>query len=147
MTGIAKRAQRVSPSLTLEITAKAKKLKAEGKPVVSFGAGEPDFNTPDYIVNAAKHALDSGMTKYTPASGTEQLKKAICDKFQKDNGLSYEPQNIVVSNGAKHALYNAFAAIVDAGDEVCGDRICGRYCGRLGEGVDFPRSAEVIRAW
>ena len=118
MTGIAERARRVSPSLTLEITAKAKKMRAEGKPVVSFGAGEPDFNTPDYIVHAAEYALEAGMTKYTPASGTDQLKKAICDKLQKDNGLTYEPQDIVVSNGAKHALFNAFAAIIDPGDEV-----------------------------
>ncbi len=118
MTGIAERARRVSPSLTLEITAKAKKMRAEGKPVVSFGAGEPDFNTPDYIVRAAEYALEAGMTKYTPASGTDQLKKAICDKLQKDNGLTYEPQDIVVSNGAKHALFNAFAAIIDPGDEV-----------------------------
>ena len=118
MTGIAQRCKRVSPSLTLEITAKAKQMRAEGKPVISFGAGEPDFNTPAYIVRAAEHALSEGMTKYTPASGTEQLKKAICDKLQRDNRLSYEPKNIVVSNGAKHALYNAFAAIVDPGDEV-----------------------------
>ncbi|MDE6397777.1 MAG: pyridoxal phosphate-dependent aminotransferase [Clostridiales bacterium] len=118
MTGIAQRCKRVSPSLTLEITAKAKQMRAEGKSVVSFGAGEPDFNTPAYIVRAAEHALSEGMTKYTPASGTEQLKKAICDKLQKDNSLTYEPKNIVVSNGAKHALYNAFLAIVDPGDEV-----------------------------
>lgn len=118
MTGLSERSKRVSPSLTLEITAKAKKLRAEGKPVVSFGAGEPDFNTPDYIVRAAEHALDEGMTKYTPASGTDHLKEAVCKKLKKDNDLTYEPKNIVVSNGAKHALYNAFAAIVDPGDEV-----------------------------
>ena len=118
MTGIAQRALRVAPSLTLEITAKAKTMKAEGKPVVSFGAGEPDFNTPEYIVKAAEHALDKGMTKYTPASGTETLKKAICEKFLKDNSLEYEPRDIVVSNGAKHALYNTFLALVDPGDEV-----------------------------
>ena len=84
MTGIAQRAQRVSPSLTLEITAKAKKMRAEGKPVVSFGAGEPDFNTPQYIVKAAERALKEGMTKYTPASGTDAVKKAIAAKLEKE---------------------------------------------------------------
>ena len=118
MACIAQRAGRVSLSLTLEITAKAKKLRAEGKPVVSFGAGEPDFNTPAYIVKAAEHALAVGFTKYTPASGTDTLKKAICEKFRKDNALTYAPEQIVVSNGAKHALYNAFLATVDPGDEV-----------------------------
>lgn len=118
MTGIAQRAQRVSPSLTLEITAKAKKMRAEGKPVVSFGAGEPDFNTPQYIVKAAECALKEGMTKYTPASGTDAVKKAIAAKLEKDNHLKYEPNQIVVSNGAKHSLYNAFLALVNPGDEV-----------------------------
>ena len=118
MTSISKRAQRVSPSLTLEITAKSKKMKEEGKPVISFGAGEPDFNTPDYIVKAAQFALTHGMTKYTPASGTDALKKAIAYKFKKDNSLDYDGKCIVVSNGAKHSLYNAFMAIVDEGDEV-----------------------------
>lgn len=115
---IAQRALQIAPSLTLEITAKAKKMKEEGVHVVSFGAGEPDFNTPDYIVNAAKYALDKGMTKYTPASGTISLKKAICEKLKKDNGLIYEPAQIVVSNGAKHALANAFLTIIEEGDEV-----------------------------
>lgn len=115
---IAKRALTVTPSLTLGITAKAKKLKEEGRDVVSFGAGEPDFNTPVYIRDAAKYALDKGMTKYTPASGTLQLKKAIADKLLKDNGLKYDTSEIVVSNGAKHSLYNAIQAIVDPGDEV-----------------------------
>ena len=118
MTGIAQRAQRVSPSLTLEITAKAKKMRADGKPVVSFGAGEPDFNTPEYIVKAAEYALDCGMTKYTPASGTEGLKKAIAHKFAVDNNLHYDANEIVVSNGAKHSLYNAFLSIVNPSDEV-----------------------------
>lgn len=118
MTGIAQRAKRVSPSLTLEITAKAKKMKAEGKPVISFGAGEPDFNTPEYIVKAAEHALEEGMTKYTPASGTDALKQAIALKFKKDNTLEYDSKCIVVSNGAKHALYNAFSALVNPGEEV-----------------------------
>ena len=115
---IAKRALEITPSLTLELTAKAKKLKKEGRDVVSFGAGEPDFNTPEYITNAAKEALDKGLTKYTPASGTATLKKVICDKLKRDNGLDYSPANIVVSNGAKHALFNAMQAIIEEGDEV-----------------------------
>lgn len=118
MTGLSQRAKQVSPSLTLEITAKAKKLKAEGHSVVSFGAGEPDFNTPEYIVKAAEKALESGFTKYTPASGTDALKSAIVAKLENDNGLKYENKNIVVSNGAKHSLYNAFSALIDPGDEV-----------------------------
>ena len=115
---IAKRALEITPSLTLELTAKAKKLKKEGRDVVPFGAGEPDFNTPEYIRNAAKEALDKGLTKYTPASGTATLKKVICDKLKRDNGLDYSPANIVVSNGAKHALFNALQAIIEEGDEV-----------------------------
>jgi aspartate aminotransferase len=115
---IAARAKNIAPSLTLELTAKAKKLKEEGKDVVSFGAGEPDFNTPEYIRNAAKEALDGGVTKYTPASGTVTLKETICKKFLLDNALSYEPKNIVVSNGAKHSLHNAISAVVEEGDEV-----------------------------
>ncbi len=115
---ISRRAERVTPSLTLELTARAKKMKAEGRDVVSFGAGEPDFNTPDYIVEAAEKALKEGKTKYTPASGIPELKKAIADKLKRDNGLDYEPSQIVVSNGAKHSLTNAFAALLDEGDEV-----------------------------
>lgn len=115
---LAKRAGMVSASLTLAITSKAKKMKEEGIDVVGFGAGEPDFNTPSFIIDAAKQALDKGMTKYTPNSGTPLIKKAICDKFLKDNGLNYKPSQIVVSNGAKHSLYNAMLALVDEGDEV-----------------------------
>lgn len=118
MNSIASRAKNVSPSLTLEITAKAKKMQEEGINVISFGAGEPDFNTPDYIINAAKTALDKGITKYTPASGTVSVRKAICKKLKVDNDLDYEPVQIVVSNGAKHALHNAFMAILDPGEEV-----------------------------
>ncbi len=115
---ISKKTKQIAPSLTLEITAKAKKMKADGISVVGFGAGEPDFNTPDYIINSAKHALDIGFTKYTPASGTVELKKAICEKFLKDNGLKYEQNQIVISSGAKSSLYHAICAIVDEGDEV-----------------------------
>ena len=93
-------------------------MKAEGIDVVGFGAGEPDFNTPEYITNAAKHALDIGFTKYTPAAGMPELKEAICKKFLKDNGLSYEPSQIVVSTGAKSSLFHAICAMVDESDEV-----------------------------
>lgn len=115
---IAKRAKAISPSLTLEITARAKKMKADGMKVVSFAAGEPDFNTPEYIVQAGREALDKGLTKYTPAAGTLELRQAICQKLKNDNALDYEPSDIVVSNGAKHSLFNAFMAILDVGDEV-----------------------------
>lgn len=117
MNGISRKVAEISPSLTLEITAKAKKMKAEGISVIGFGAGEPDFNTPDYIIEAAKKALDIGFTKYTPASGMAELKTAICEKFLKDNGLQYAPEQIVVSSGAKSSLYHAIAAITDEGDE------------------------------
>lgn len=97
---ISERAKNISPSLTLAITAKAKAMKAQGLDVVSFGAGEPDFNTPDYIIEAAKYALDKGMTKYTPVAGTIELRKAICDTFKRDHGLDYTPDQIVVSTAA-----------------------------------------------
>ena len=115
---ISKRCQNIKGSVTLEIDAKAKEMKAQGLDVVGFGAGEPDFDTPEHIRQAAKEALDKGMTRYTPASGTMDLKKAICEKFLRDNGLHYEPSQIVVSNGAKHSLFNSFQALLDEGDEV-----------------------------
>ena len=115
---ISTRAKNISPSLTLAITAKAKAMKAQGLDVVSFGAGEPDFNTPDYIIESAKVALDKGMTKYTPVAGTLELRQAICDKFARDNGLEYTPDCIVVTNGGKQSLRNAFEAIINDGDEV-----------------------------
>ncbi len=115
---VSKKVSGIAPSLTLEITAKAKKMKSEGISVISFGAGEPDFNTPDYIINSAKKALDIGFTKYTPASGMPELKKAICEKFKKDNDLEYSQSKIVISTGAKSSLYHAICAIIDDGDEV-----------------------------
>ena len=115
---ISKKALAVSPSSTLAIDSKFKAMKAEGIDVVGFGTGEPDFDTPENIKNAAKAALDRGFTKYTPASGTPELKKAICNKLLRDNGLEYEPSQIVVSNGAKHSLMNVFTAICDPGDEI-----------------------------
>ncbi len=108
----------ISPSVTLAITAKAGKLKDEGKDVVGFGAGEPDFNTPDNIIDKACEAMKEGKTKYTPASGIMPLKKAICAKLKKDNGLQYEPSQIIVSTGAKQCLANAFEALLNPGDEV-----------------------------
>ena len=115
---IAKRMLSLAPSLTLAISAKAKAMKAAGESVVSFGVGEPDFNTPEHIIDAAKAALDQGHTKYTPSSGLLPLRKAICEKFKKDNGLSYEPSQIIVSNGAKHSIFNACYAVLEEGDEV-----------------------------
>ena len=108
----------ISPSLTLAITAKSKAMKAAGEPVVSFGAGEPDFNTPQHIIDAAKRALDAGYTKYTPSSGLLSLRKAVAEKFRRDNGLDYEPSQIIVSNGAKHSIFNACYALLEEGDEV-----------------------------
>ena len=118
VTNIAKKAKGISPSATLAIDAKFKSMIAEGKDVVGFGTGEPDFDTPQYIKDAAIKAIMDGKTKYTPAAGTLELKKAVCAKFKKDNGLDYEPSQIVVSNGAKHSLVNVFMAICDPGDEV-----------------------------
>lgn len=115
---IADRAAGISPSLTLAITAKAKAMKAAGEPVISFGVGEPDFNTPDFIIQAAKDAMDKGYTKYTPSSGLPALKKAVCEKLKRENGLDYEPSQIVISNGAKHSIFNACFATIEEGDEV-----------------------------
>ncbi len=115
---LSKKAMQVKPSSTLAITAKAKELKAAGKDVVGFGAGEPDFNTPDNICDAAIDAIKTGFTKYTPASGIVELKEAICDKFKKFNGLDYKPSQIVISNGGKHSLTNVFSVLLNPGDEV-----------------------------
>jgi aspartate aminotransferase len=115
---LSKKGLSISPSSTLAIDAKAKKMKSDGLDVIGFGAGEPDFDTPAHIKNAAIAAIESGFTKYTPASGTLELKQAICTKFKKDNGLDYTPAQIVVSNGAKHSLVNVFQAICNPGDEV-----------------------------
>ncbi len=115
---IAKRMSALSPSLTLAISAKAKAMKASGESVVSFSVGEPDFNTPEHIIHSAKVALDNGQTKYTPSSGLLPLRKAICEKFRKDNGLEYEPSQIIVSSGAKHSIFNACYAVLEEGDEV-----------------------------
>ena len=118
MQRLAKRISTISPSQTLAISAKAKAMKAAGENVINFGVGEPDFPTPANIVEAAVQALHAGKTKYTPSSGLPELRRAICDKFARDNGLSYEPAQIIVSNGAKHSIFNVCYALVDEGDEV-----------------------------
>lgn len=115
---LSNKAKEINPSITLEITAKAKELKELGVDVVSFGAGEPDFNTPENIIEAAIKAMKDGKTKYTPTSGVLDLRKAICKKLNEDNDLNYEPNQIVVSTGAKQSLANAFTAILNKGDEV-----------------------------
>ncbi|WP_406242167.1 pyridoxal phosphate-dependent aminotransferase [Tissierella carlieri] len=109
---------RIAPSITLEITAKAKAMKDSGIDVISFGAGEPDFNTPENIQQEGIRAIKEGLTRYTPASGIVEFKKAVCEKFKIDNGLEYKPSNIIISNGAKHSIHNALMAILNSGDEV-----------------------------
>ncbi|ASS91705.1 MULTISPECIES: pyridoxal phosphate-dependent aminotransferase [Aeribacillus] len=115
---LSKRVSTLTPSSTLAITAKAKELKAAGHDVIGLGAGEPDFNTPDHILDAAEKAMKEGHTKYTPSGGLISLKEAIIEKFKKDQHLEYKPSEIIVSTGAKHALYTLFQAILDDGDEV-----------------------------
>lgn len=115
---LSRKAQRIEPSVTLAITAKAKEMKENGVDVISFGAGEPDFNTPTNIIDAAIKAMNDGNTKYTNVNGILPLREAICRKFKDDNNLSYNPSQIVVSTGAKQSLANAFLAILNPGDEV-----------------------------
>lgn len=115
---ISKKASAISPSPTLAIDSKFKEMKKEGIPVVGFGAGEPDFNTPENIKNAGIEAIKNNITKYTPASGTLELKAAVCQKLKRDTGLEYSTSNIVISNGGKHSLTNTFTCICDPGDEV-----------------------------
>ncbi|MGV3024272.1 pyridoxal phosphate-dependent aminotransferase [Clostridium thermobutyricum] len=113
-----KKAMEIAPSITLNITAKAKELKAKGIDIVSFGAGEPDFNTPKNIINEAILAMEEGKTKYTATSGIQELKEAIVKKFKTDNNLEYKTSQIIVSTGAKQCLANTFLAILNKGDEV-----------------------------
>jgi aspartate aminotransferase len=115
---ISARAAQLSPSLTLSIDSKAKAMKAEGIDVCGFGAGEPDFDTPEHIKAAAIAALESGFTKYTPSAGLPELRQAISEKLEADNQLSYRPSQVVVSSGAKHSCYNAILATCQPGDEV-----------------------------
>ena len=118
MNELADRATTLTPSLTLAIDAKAKKLKADGVDVAGFGAGEPDFDTPQHIKDAAIQALNAGFTKYTPSSGTPELRAAIAEKLKTENGLDYKPSQVIVNCGAKHSCYNAIIAACNPGDEV-----------------------------
>jgi len=115
---LADRVTRVTPSMTLAISAKAKAMKSDGLDVCSFSAGEPDFDTPDHIKTAAKAALDQGKTRYGPAAGEPALRQAIAHKLKTENGLSYGPENIIVTNGGKHSLYGLIMALIQPGDEV-----------------------------
>ena len=115
---LAERVRRIKPSPTLAITAKANALRAQGRDIIGFGAGEPDFDTPEHIKVAGIRAIENGFTKYTPAGGTDELKDAIVRKLEKENGLTYRRSNIVVSCGAKHTLYNLAQALFEEGDEV-----------------------------
>lgn len=118
MNRLSHRAIQAAPSPTLGITARANALRAQGVDVLSFAAGEPDFDTPAHIKEAAVDALQRGQTKYTASAGIPALRQAICDKLERENGLSYQPNQVIVSLGAKHSIYNAFQACLDPGDEV-----------------------------
>lgn len=115
---LANRVKTLTPSSTLAITAKAKELKKQGHDVIALGAGEPDFNTPEFILNAAQNAMREGMTKYTPSGGIVELKQAIVSKFKADNHLDYSTDQIIVTTGAKHALYTLFQVLLNEGEEV-----------------------------
>ncbi|NQY54705.1 MAG: pyridoxal phosphate-dependent aminotransferase [Campylobacteraceae bacterium] len=115
---IAKRMQKLSPSVTMAITALARELKEQGRDILSFSAGEPDFDTPEVIKNAAIAAINNGHTKYTAVEGIKQTKQAIINKLKRDHGINYELEDIIISNGAKHSLFNLFQAIIEEGDEV-----------------------------
>ena len=114
----AQRAANIKPSPTLAVTAKAAELKAAGRDIIALSAGEPDFDTPEHIKEAAIKAIRDGKTKYTAAGGTPELKQAIADKFRRENNLDYQPEQILVSCGAKHSIYNLMQALLDPGDEV-----------------------------
>ncbi|GGF09619.1 aspartate aminotransferase [Halobacillus andaensis] len=115
---LAQRVQSLTPSSTLAITAKAKALKAEGHDVIALGAGEPDFNTPEHIIEAAKRSMDEGLTKYTPSGGIPDLKNAIINKMKKDQNLNYTQEQVIVTIGAKHALFTLFQVLLNKGEEV-----------------------------
>ncbi len=115
---VSQRARAVAPSATIAVTARAKELKAQGVDVVGFGAGEPDFDTPEYIKQAAIEALREGQTKYTPAAGIPALRATIAKKLERENGLKYAPEQVIVNLGGKHSVYEAMQAVLDPGDEV-----------------------------
>ena len=157
---LSERALAISPSITLAIDTQAKKLRAEGLDVIPFGAGEPDFCTPEYINDAGKFAIDAGITRYTAVAGTPDLRSKICEKFFRDNGVEYNPYEIIVSNGAKQVLYTALCAIINPGDEVLLPSPCWlsypemvRMAGGVpvmvsgGEENDFIVSAEKLRPY
>jgi len=118
MALLADRISNIKESATLKITAKAQELKAEGKDIIGLGAGEPDFDTPDYIKDAAKAAMDAGQTKYTPVPGTPQLRQAVADKLRNENELTYQANQVIIGTGGKQVLFNALYASLNAGDEV-----------------------------
>lgn len=118
IVNLANRVMALSPSTTLAITAKAKALKEQGEDVIGLGAGEPDFNTPQHIIEAAVQSMNEGYTKYTPSAGLPALKKSIIEKLIRDQGITYQPNEIIVANGAKHALYTLFQVLLNEGDEV-----------------------------
>ena len=148
---LSSRIKAVAPSATLAITAQAAKMKAKGIDVVSFGAGEPDFDTPQFIKDAAKAALDAGDTKYTPRSGAA-LKKAIAEKLARENNLTVSPELVIVTFGGKHALYDLCQVLVDPGDKVL---IPAPYWVSYvemvklagGENVILPTSVKTGRVW
>ena len=115
---LSSRAERLKPSATLTITAKAKELKSQGVDVIGFGAGEPDFDSPDHVKENAIKAIRDGLTKYTVVGGIDELKDAIINRLREDHGLEYEKSEIIVSTGAKHSLYNLIQVLIDSGDEV-----------------------------
>ncbi len=118
MIKLAERVLSISPSPTLSITSRAKEMRERGIDVISFGAGEPDFDTPEHIKEAAKDAIDMGFTKYVPSAGISELRAAIVSKLKRDNNIDYDLENVVVTDGAKHALFNIMLSILEAGDEV-----------------------------
>src|SRR6184192_4917911 len=140
---ISERAAQLSPSLTLSIDSKAKAMKAEGIDVCGFGAGEPDFDTPEHIKKATIEALEAGFTKYTPSAGIPELRQAIAEKLAADNELSYRAAQIIVSNGAKHSCYNATLATCQPGDEVV---IPAPYWDAM-KSSSRRRTGSVIRRW
>ena len=157
---LSERALAISPSITLAIDTQAKKLRAEGLDVIPFGTGEPDFCTPEYINDAGKFAIDAGITRYTQVAGTPDLRSKICEKFFRDNGVEYNPYEIIVSNGAKQVIYTALCAIINPGDEVLLPSPCWlsypemvRMAGGVpimvsgGEENDFIVSAETLRPY
>ncbi|RUM89223.1 MAG: aspartate aminotransferase, partial [Thermovibrio sp.] len=115
---LSRRVLKMSPSPTMAITSKAKELRAKGVDIIGFGAGEPDFDTPEHVKEAAKEAIDMGFTKYTPPAGIMELREAIAYKLKSENGIDYEPEQVVITDGAKQALFNLMLSVIDEGDEV-----------------------------